>query len=108
MPSEYFEGVVERIIDDIEEVKTPHVKKLGWFRREVSYTIALKPHHYAICSLIGTKFLLKVFLKEEYPALKVGDSVSLHLEFKFEYAAFHYERPKEAPKIIEVKRAEYD
>ena len=42
-------------------------------------------------------------LKKEFGYLKIGDSVSIHLGFEYEYACFHYDKPKEGAKMIEAK-----
>lgn len=108
MQSEYFCGKVENIFDETEEVRIPEIKRLNFFRKEISYKIEIRTKHYAICSLIGADFLMKIPIAEEYGYLKPGDSVHIHLKFEYEYACFHYDKPKEKPKIIEAKERQYE
>jgi len=103
MRSEYFEGQVVKVVEETKEMEIPTTKKVGWFKKIVYIEKHPQTEYYAICSLLGAKFLLKIPIKKgAYDSLAIGDNVSLHLEFDFEYACFHYVKPIEEPKTFEV------
>ena len=93
MQKEYFAGKVKEIVVETDIITYPKVIKNGWFKKTVEIISTTQEKHYAICSLLGADFLLKIPIldDEEYKMIKVGDSVSINLTFQYGYSCFHYE-----------------
>ena len=93
MQKEYFKGEVKEIVVETDIITYPKVLKNGWFKKTVEIISTTVEKHYAICSLLGADFLLKVPIldDEEYKMIKVGDSVSINLKFEYYFSCFHYE-----------------
>ena len=97
---EYFDGTIV----SLRTRKESYLERKSLFRK-VRKT---KKINEALVKLVCTKNLTLAIpvSDEDFPYLKAGQNVSVHLNFDFEFACFHYpeKHEKEEKKVIRVKR----
>jgi hypothetical protein len=94
--SHYFRGTIEALVTEPKK----YLERVSFFK-SIERT---RDEYYMICSLAGNSenFRLKIKIGDyEYSKSKIGDDVSIHLTFGYDYSCFHYVKEVEIP-IIEV------
>jgi len=98
--SKYFKAIIETLT--IEPKK--YLERVSFWKC-IEKT---KDEYYMTCSLEGSAedFKLKVKIKKgEYEKSKVGDRLSIHLTFSYDFTCFHYpEEKKETILTVEEER----
>src|SRR4030042_3869449 len=94
--SKYFIGKIEQLVVEPETYR----ERISFFK----YIEKTKDGYFMLCSLAGISssedFQLKIKInKKDYEKSKIGDDVSIHLNFEYHFVCFHYQKDKKETEI---------